>query len=107
MAGDGYVPKARLGIMAIWGAGANNSWATGRLGDRSNSGAAATGSGRSIGRVRVGKRKRSKKARKQESKRSGGEQKYIEKSGNIPSYSLVWVNVPSGVNMPLNVRSLG
>ena len=27
----------------------------------------------------------------------------IEKSGNMPSYSLVWVNMPSEVNMPSNV----
>ena len=26
-----------------------------------------------------------------------------EKSGNMPSYFLVWANMPSGVNMPSNV----
>ena len=28
---------------------------------------------------------------------------FIEKSGNMPSHSLVWVDMPSGVNMPSNV----
>ena len=27
---------------------------------------------------------------------------FNEKSGNMPSYSLVWANMPSGVNMPSN-----
>ena len=26
-----------------------------------------------------------------------------EKSGNMPSHSLVWANMPSGVNMPSNM----
>ena len=38
---------------SVGGAGASGSWAIGRLGGRSSSQAAVSGSGQSVGRVRV------------------------------------------------------
>ena len=58
MAGDGHVPRARLGSMARRGVGASNSWAIGRLGGRRSSRVAASSSGKSAGCVRAEKRKR-------------------------------------------------